>query len=222
MLQQKLISGGFLEGSASGTFDAGTEQAVKAYQASKGLTVDGQVGQQTWGDFNGERNPVGTWMLKGGGGSGGLFGYGGASSFGAAFPFGASSLGDGKGVMAYANGRAQSVNVVSVGNGQFLRADAATAFKNMQAAAASAGISLSATSGFRTMEQQQELYRKYQAGTGALAAAPGYSNHQNGIAMDIGGVSGRGSAADQWLAANSGRFGFKNLPAEAWHYDFVG
>jgi LAS superfamily LD-carboxypeptidase LdcB len=92
----------------------------------------------------------------------------------------------------------------------------------MQAAAARAGVNLSATSGFRTMSEQQELYRRYQAGTGNLAARPGYSNHQNGIAMDIGGVGGRGTRADQWLRANAGRFGFRNLPSEFWHYDYVG
>jgi hypothetical protein len=131
------------------------------------------------------------------------------------------SVAGGKRVTAYVNGHAQSITVVPVGNGQFMRADAAAAFKRMEAGARAAGINLSATSGFRSMAQQEELYRKFLNGTGNLAARPGFSNHQNGIAMDIGGIGGRGTQADHWLRANAARYGFRNLPSEFWHYDFV-
>lgn len=47
------------------------------------------------------------------------------------------------------------------------------------------GINLKITSGTRTREEQAELYRKYKAGTGGKAAAPGYSNHEYGIAFDV-------------------------------------
>lgn len=62
-LQAQLVAQGFLD-KATGQFDKATEEAVKAYQAAKGLQVDGIVGQQTWGSFNGESNPPGAWMLK--------------------------------------------------------------------------------------------------------------------------------------------------------------
>ncbi len=62
-LQEQLVAAGLLD-KASGKFDGETDQAVRKYQASKGLTVDGLVGQQTWGSFNGESNPPGSWMLK--------------------------------------------------------------------------------------------------------------------------------------------------------------
>ncbi|HEY8209394.1 MAG TPA: peptidoglycan-binding domain-containing protein [Myxococcaceae bacterium] len=39
--------------SQSGKFDAATSAAVKQYQTSKGLKVDGKVGQQTWGSLMG-------------------------------------------------------------------------------------------------------------------------------------------------------------------------
>ena len=62
-LQQQLVAQGFMT-KATGQFDAETDKAVRAYQAAKGLKVDGLVGQQTWGSFNGESHPPGTWMLK--------------------------------------------------------------------------------------------------------------------------------------------------------------
>ena len=35
------------------------------------------------------------------------------------------------------------------------------------------------------MGEQQRLWNAYQNGTGNLAAYPGHSNHQNGVALDI-------------------------------------
>lgn len=61
-LQNRLKKAGFEVGQ-SGTFDAKTEAAVKQYQKSEGLMVDGKVGQQTWGSFFGQKNPPGTDML---------------------------------------------------------------------------------------------------------------------------------------------------------------
>jgi hypothetical protein len=124
----------------------------------------------------------------------------------------------GKKVTAYVNGSPRTIRVVPVGGGEYLRADAAAAYKKMVAAAARAGIRLTPTSGFRTMAEQQALWNQYGP---PRAAPPGYSNHQNGIAMDIGGIGGRGTRADAWLRNNAGRFGFRNLPSEFWHYDFV-
>ena len=46
-LQQKLISLGYLSGSADGVFGAGTKSAVIAFQRANGLTADGAVGAKT-------------------------------------------------------------------------------------------------------------------------------------------------------------------------------
>jgi LAS superfamily LD-carboxypeptidase LdcB len=58
-------------------------------------------------------------------------------------------------------------------------------------------------------------------GTGNLAARPGYSNHQGGVSMDIGGVNGYGTSACRWLQANASRYGFVNdVAGESWHWTF--
>jgi peptidoglycan hydrolase-like protein with peptidoglycan-binding domain len=125
-----------------------------------------------------------------------------------------------KKVTAYVNGVPRTIRVTSVGGGEWLRADAAKALKKMYAAAKRAGITLSSTSGFRTMAEQKVLWDRFGRDP-VRVAPPGFSNHQNGIAMDIGGIGGRGTAADRWLMANCHRFGFKNYAPEFWHYDYV-
>jgi peptidoglycan hydrolase-like protein with peptidoglycan-binding domain len=133
------------------------------------------------------------------------------------------SAGGGKKVTAYVQGKPSSITVQPVGSGQYLRPTAAKNFKAMQGAAAKAGFKLSATSGFRTMAQQTVLYQKYLNGKGNKAAKPGYSNHQNGTAMDVGGVGGYGTKAYNWLKATAGNYGFKDdVKGEYWHWTFKG
>jgi D-alanyl-D-alanine carboxypeptidase/Transglycosylase SLT domain len=69
------------------------------------------------------------------------------------------------------------------------------------------------TSGFRTFEEQQELYQRYLSGSGNLAAKPGTSRHEFGLAVDFGG--------DLDLAAElAERYGLQNtVPGEPWHYE---
>lgn len=199
-MQQLIRNAGIEVGPIDGIFGPKTLAGVKAYQASRGLSVDGIVGPQTWAALQrgAPQSSRPTAAVDG------------ADTF---------TPGGSKQVTAYVNGQPRTISVVPVGNGQYLRGDAARAWERMQAAARADGINLSATSGFRTMAEQQSLYAQYGS---PRAARPGYSNHQNGIAMDIGGVGGRGTAADRWLLANASRFGFRNLPSEYWHYDYVG
>lgn len=127
----------------------------------------------------------------------------------------------GRRVVGYVNGSPRPIRVVSVGNGEALRADAARAYKKMVKAAHRAGVSLSAVSGFRSMAEQRRLYQLYLSGQGNLAAPPGYSNHQGGVAVDLGGVGGYGTRAFAWLSANAGRFGFRNtVSGEYWHWTY--
>lgn len=75
------------------------------------------------------------------------------------------------------------------------------------------GITPQASSGFRTMQHQQTLYNAYLNGTGNLAAQPGTSNHQLGIAIDIPG------ATQKWFRDNTDKHVFKaEVPGEPWHW----
>jgi hypothetical protein len=73
-------------------------------------------------------------------------------------------------------------------------------------------------SSFRTRAQQAELYRRYKAGNGNLAAPPGQSNHETGNAVDI---------SSSWLASNPQvkrwllQHGWTNdVPGEPWHWQY--
>jgi len=121
---------------------------------------------------------------------------------------------------------------------------AALAWKRMRSEAACAGVVLEPISGFRSVRRQAELIRGKLA-TGEtigeilrLVAAPGYSEHHTGRAVDIGTpdnpplVEGfAGTPAFRWLRSHAGEFGFsmsfprKNphgIGYEPWHWCFKG
>jgi hypothetical protein len=78
---------------------------------------------------------------------------------------------------------------------------------------------LSLTSGYRSTAEQQRLYDLYKAGKGNLAAAPGKSKHEKGLAADVGPPSEYG-----WLAQNVAKYGL-GLPIgniEPWHVEPTG
>jgi LAS superfamily LD-carboxypeptidase LdcB len=108
---------------------------------------------------------------------------------------------------------------------------------SMLSAADAAGLSLGG-GGYRDSAAQIAL-RKAHCGTSDYAiyqmpssqchpptAPPGSSMHEQGLAVDFmnGGrlIQSRGDAAFQWLAANAGSFGFRNLPSEPWHWSVNG
>lgn len=133
------------------------------------------------------------------------------------------------------------------GAGQLqLRAAAAEAAERLFAAAQDEGITLTAVSAYRSFDYQQELYDRYVAehGTDAtdeMSAKPGHSEHQTGLALDVGTSDGQHTlsqsfgqtAAGQWLADNAHEFGFIiRYPEEAheitgfryepWHLRYFG
>jgi peptidoglycan hydrolase-like protein with peptidoglycan-binding domain len=91
----------------------------------------------------------------------------------------------------------------------------------MKRDAAQAGISLVVNSGFRTMAKQQELFELFQEHKGNLAAKPGFSNHQDGVAVDWNTGPTTDSAVYRWLEANAHKYGWmRTVPSEAWHWEY--
>ena len=97
-------------------------------------------------------------------------------------------------------------------------------FPFMQTAAADtlvslleAGGTLTLTSALRTLPQQYLLYRWYQRGAcnANLAAAPGRSNHNGGLAIDIADSS-------TWRARLRAAEFIDNVSGEPWHFEYTG
>jgi hypothetical protein len=120
----------------------------------------------------------------------------------------------------YVAGKPVTVVLAPITAGKFMRRDAAAAFMRMEAAARAAGHTLSVTRAFATRAEQERLYALYKAGRGNLAAKPGYSNHQAGLAVDIA-VGTTASPVYRWLHANAARFGFvRTVSSEPWHWEY--
>jgi len=105
-------------------------------------------------------------------------------------------------------------------------------------AAASAGVSLCASSGYRSPDAQIAL-RRQNCGTSNYAiyyappsacspptAIPGSSMHERGLAVDFscngGGAIRRGNECWNFLAAHADEYGLHNLPGEDWHWSTNG
>lgn len=120
-------------------------------------------------------------------------------------------------MLAYSKGSPSNVKVIRIG-GKRVTKTTGHAFLKMQKAAVAAGVNLTINSGFRTQSEQQYFYNCYKSGkcnNGNLAARPGYSNHQNGRALDL--------KTSSWLSSNAGKFGFRRtVPSEPWHYEYSG
>lgn len=114
--------------------------------------------------------------------------------------------------------------------GAVLHRSAMPSYKAMVLAAEADGITLVAGSTYRSRAAQEALRRAHGCGGARVydrsckgsppTAVPGRSNHEKGLAVDFRNMRTRaeGGARYQWLVANAGRFGWKNLPSEAWHW----
>ena len=70
--------------------------------------------------------------------------------------------------------------------------------------------------GFRTREQQQYFYDLYLSGEGNLAAVPGTSNHEFGLAVDLAGDLA-------WANQHAAQFGLHfPVSGENWHIEMIG
>ncbi len=104
---------------------------------------------------------------------------------------------------------------------QFLHPEAAQAWREMRDTAARAGVVLQVVSGFRGRDYQAGLIRaKLKRGLNlerilCVSAAPGYSQHHSGRALDLKAPGSAaleedfaGTSAYRWLQANAAYFGF--------------
>jgi zinc D-Ala-D-Ala carboxypeptidase len=134
-------------------------------------------------------------------------------------------------------------DLVSIG-GHELRAEAAQAMQDMFAAAAAEGFRLTVQSAYRSYDYQVNTFRNQVARFGQTqaeiqVARPGFSEHQTGLAADIGGGGCdiescfATTAEGRWVAANGARFGFvvrypdgkqdvTGYKYEPWHVRYVG
>lgn len=127
-----------------------------------------------------------------------------------------------------------------------MRTETATALEQMFAGAKQQGINLEVVSAYRSYSYQQTLYEGYvgsvgQSAADAESARAGYSEHQTGLSVDIGGTDNAcvlsqcfGTTPEgAWLAANAYKYGFllrypQDLESitgyeyEPWHFRYIG
>lgn len=127
-----------------------------------------------------------------------------------------------------------------------MRDEAATAIERMFAGAQAAGQQLRVVSAYRSYDYQVGLYAGYvrsqgQAAADAESARAGYSEHQTGLAVDVGGITGAcdleqcfgSTAAGEWVAAHAHEYGFivryttdktavTGYSYEPWHLRYIG
>ncbi len=130
--------------------------------------------------------------------------------------------------------------------GEQMRADAAETLNKLLAAAKAEGINFKAISGYRSYNDQKITYNGFvkrdgQAKADTYSARAGHSEHQTGLAIDLGNSDGTcelqacfgQSAGGKWLAAHAHEHGFiirylegkdeiTGYQYEPWHLRYVG
>ncbi len=128
----------------------------------------------------------------------------------------------------------------------YLRQEAASQLEELYNDALKEGIRISLISGYRSYDYQVALYNSYvsnygQEMTDTFSARPGYSDHQTGLAMDLGGVDTRYDLTQDfeltnegaWLHEHAHEYGFiMRFPKgkeditgynyEPWHFRYIG
>lgn len=136
-------------------------------------------------------------------------------------------------------------SLISVAGGK-MRPEAASSFEDMLAQAKNDGVNLRTVSSYRSYSQQVSVYNGYVAQYGTeqadtFSARPGHSEHQTGLAVDVGASDGaceleicfENTPAGIWVKNNVYKYGFivrypKDKEAltgyqyEPWHLRYVG
>lgn len=134
-------------------------------------------------------------------------------------------------------------NKYAYGENQSLRKIAYDAYISMFNAAKNDGYTLIINSSYRSYDEQTKVYDDYSSWYGEeealkIAAKPGYSEHQTGLAVDIQSYCSQEKEFEEceeftWLSENAYKYGFilrypKDLEQitgynyESWHYRYVG
>lgn len=125
--------------------------------------------------------------------------------------------------------------------------EARVAFEEMASAARKVGYEITAFSTFRSFDYQSTLYNRYVERDGKdnadrYSARPGYSEHQTGLAFDIGEVGREDvwltsefgeTEVGKWLLENAHNYGFilrypkgkediTGYMYESWHFRYLG
>jgi D-alanyl-D-alanine carboxypeptidase len=121
-----------------------------------------------------------------------------------------------------------------------LRRTASAALDEMAAAARRDGVTLIASSTYRSFQYQEGTYARNVKEMGRqeadrVSARPGYSQHQLGLVVDFGSITDAfaRTAAGRWILVNASNFGWSlSFPQgyealtgytwESWHYRYVG
>lgn len=121
-----------------------------------------------------------------------------------------------------------------------MRKPAALAIEKMFNEAKNQGINLYGVSGYRSADRQKQIFDNRVQAVGELrakeyVALPGESEHQTGLAMDIGSLEGNFGQSEEgkWLRDNAHNFGFilrypegkehiTKINYEPWHFRYVG
>ena len=122
-----------------------------------------------------------------------------------------------------------------------LNRTAYVAFKQMKSQAEKEGFHLIINSAYRDYQDQQDIMEEYRRLYGdnyveKYVLKPGFSEHQTGLAIDIGSVNTKVFANSReytWIVDNCYKYGFiyrfkqqfediTGIKHEAWHYRYVG
>lgn len=134
----------------------------------------------------------------------------------------------------------------SVDGDKMLRPEAVVAYNEMVEAAKADGINIVIISAYRSYSEQRSLWFTYEQKYGRkyasrMDATPGASEHQLGLAVDLGGSDGKcklyncfkSTSTGKWLAENAYKYGFilrypdgkesvTKVMYSPWHYRYIG
>lgn len=136
--------------------------------------------------------------------------------------------------------------LTEVEGGKQLRPEAAQAYNEMVEAAKAEGVNFVVISAYRSYKEQRSLWFTYEEKYGRkyanrMDATPGASEHQLGLALDLGSSDGKcklyecfkNTATGKWLYDNAYKYGFilrypegkesiTGVMYTPWHYRYIG